>query len=292
MNIKKILEKHVSERVSAHVGQRIQKSNPISEETRKRNVLNDARNAQIIKSKAITQITNIEELDQEIHVYYTVQMNDLVKHGERIYVEEYEESRKATVQNAKVMSDILLSQEVGEETPAELQLSHDETRDVRFVYDRRAAVRYAEQWWNDYNPKYKKFENDCTNFISQCLRAGGAPMTGYPNRSKGWWMQNNSWSYSWSVANSLRLYLSNSKSGLRTVEKRSASELIPGDVICYDFEGDGRYNHNTIVVAKDANGMPLVNAHTTNSRMRYWSYEDSTAYTPNIKYKFFHIVDH
>ena len=25
--------------------------------------------------------------------------------------------------------------------------------------------------------------------------------------------------------------------------------------------------------------------------MRFWSYEDSTAYTPNIKYKFFTIVD-
>ena len=38
-------------------------------------------------------------------------------------------------------------------------------------------------------------------------------------------------------------------------------------------------------------GMPLVNAHTYNSRMRYWAYEDSSAYTPNIKYKFFTIVD-
>lgn len=64
-----------------------------------------------------------------------------------------------------------------------------------------------------------------------------------------------------------------------------------GDVICYDFEGDGRWNHTTIVVAKDADGMPLVNANTYNSRMRYWAYEDSTAYTPNMKYTFFHITD-
>ncbi|MGE1104293.1 amidase domain-containing protein, partial [Peribacillus simplex] len=27
------------------------------------------------------------------------------------------------------------------------------------------------------------------------------------------------------------------------------------------------------------------------SRMRYWSYEDSTAYTPSIRYAFFHITD-
>jgi hypothetical protein len=45
------------------------------------------------------------------------------------------------------------------------------------------------------------------------------------------------------------------------------------------------------VTGKDASGMPLVNAHTYNSRMRYWAYEDSTAYTPNIKYKFLSITD-
>lgn len=37
--------------------------------------------------------------------------------------------------------------------------------------------------------------------------------------------------------------------------------------------------------------MPLVNAQTYDSRMRYWSYEDSTAYTPSIRYTFFHILD-
>ena len=67
-------------------------------------------------------------------------------------------------------------------------------------------------------------------------------------------------------------------------------ELTIGDVICYDFNGDGRWQHNTIVVHKDYYGMPLVNAHTTNSRNRYWDYRNSTAYTPNIQYAFFHIL--
>ena len=78
--------------------------------------------------------------------------------------------------------------------------------------------------------------------------------------------------------------------GLRGKEVQDPRELILGDVICYDF-GDGRINHFTIVTGKDAFGMPLVNAHTTNSRLRYWAYEDSSAYTKNIKYKFFTIVD-
>lgn len=104
-------------------------------------------------------------------------------------------------------------------------------------------------------------------------------------------MQSNNWSYSWSVANSLRWYLTGSKKGLQASEVSSPKELLLGDIICYDFEGDGRYNHNTIVVAKDLQGYPLVNAQSQNSRMRYWSYEDSSAYTPNITYKFFHIIN-
>jgi hypothetical protein len=162
---------------------------------------------------------------------------------------------------------------------------------LSYQYNRLKAVQYAERWWNSYNPAYKKFEVDCTNFISQCLHTGGAPMRGHPNRGTGWWLKNNIWSYSWAVANSLRLYLSNSKIGLRARQVSSPDQLILGDVICYDFEGDGRYNHNTIVTGRDANGMPLVNAHTYNSRMRYWAYEDSSAYTPKIKYKFYSIID-
>ena len=85
--------------------------------------------------------------------------------------------------------------------------------------------------------------------------------------------------------------MKNSTIGLRAKEVSKPEELMLGDIICYDFEGDGRFNHNTIVTAKDIHGMPLVNANTTDSRLRYWSYEDSTAYTPNIQYRFFHIVD-
>lgn len=114
-------------------------------------------------------------------------------------------------------------------------------------------------------------------------------MWGAPNRGKGWWYSSGSWSYSWAVAHALRWYLSGSRQGLTAQEVTSASELSPGDVICYDFQGNGRFDHNTIVVKKNSEGMPLVNAHTSNSRHRYWDYVDSTAYTPNIRYKFFHI---
>lgn len=153
------------------------------------------------------------------------------------------------------------------------------------AYNRGAAILYAEKWWDSRNPAYPSFEVDCTNFISQCLHAGGLPMHGYPNRSKGWWMRTNSWSFSWSVAHSLKWYLDASDAAVRVWD---VSELKQGDVICYDFEGDGRINHTTIVTAIRS-GDPLVNAHTSDSRMRNWEYTDSSAYTPSIKYYFYTI---
>ena len=157
------------------------------------------------------------------------------------------------------------------------------------AYNRQAAVDYATKWWNSYNPAYPSFQVDCTNFISQCLRAGGAKMTGYPNRSKGWWIQGGNWSYSWSVAHALRWYLETSKQGLRARRLNSPLDLELGDIIFYDFEGDGKVNHSTIVTSF-INGEPYVHAHTSNSANRHYLYKDSSAYTPNIKYYFYHIL--
>jgi Putative amidase domain len=159
-------------------------------------------------------------------------------------------------------------------------------------YNANKAVEYAHRYWNSPNPAYPHFTDDCTNFISQCLHAGELPMLFSKEQSKGWWIRTGKgsyWSYSWTVAHSLYLLLKSGREPMRAIRKNTPQELVPGDVICYDFNGDGRYNHNTIVVAKDASNMPLVNAHTTDSSMRYWSYEDSTAYTPQIRYAFFHI---
>lgn len=251
------------------------------------------RSAEIVKVKASGKIVEMLDEDEFQTVKYKAHYQYLIKQKGLLYLEEEVEERVA-----KFYKEALVMDE--EINPYDLQESYQETtvpgledKDERasYQYNRLKAVQYAERWWNSYNPAYKKFENDCTNFISQCLHTGGAPMRGFPNRGTGWWLQKNNWSYSWAVANSLKIYLANSKSGLRAREVSSPNQLILGDVICYDFEGDGRFNHNTIVTGRDANGMPLVNAHTYNSRMRYWAYEDSSAYTPKIKYKFYSIID-
>lgn len=157
------------------------------------------------------------------------------------------------------------------------------------AYNRAAAVAYAKTWWNSANPAFPSFKVDCTNFVSQCLLAGGAKMNGYPNRSTGWWYQNNNWSFSWSVAHSLRWYLQSSPHTLKAKRVASASELMIGDVIFYDFTGDGRIDHSTMVTSVTG-GIPHIHAHTSNSANRPYHYRDSPAYSAKTTYYYFHIL--
>ncbi|MDF2934833.1 MAG: hypothetical protein K0Q90_206 [Paenibacillaceae bacterium] len=165
------------------------------------------------------------------------------------------------------------------------------------AYNRKLAVEYAEQFWETPNPAYIAFEVDCSNYVSQCILAGGHYMDYTGRREAGWWYRGRSgsqelWSYSWAVANALQLYLGGKRNaGLRTEEVGSPKELEPGDVISYSWNGDGRYGHSTVVTAFDPDSMPLVNAHTVNCRHRYWDYSDSYAWTEATKYRFFHILE-
>lgn len=45
-------------------------------------------------------------------------------------------------------------------------------------YDRDAAVEYALEYSMKRNPDYPNLDNNCTNFVSQCLVAGGLSMDG------------------------------------------------------------------------------------------------------------------
>ena len=48
-------------------------------------------------------------------------------------------------------------------------------------YDPQAAANYADTWWNGRNPAYYDYGyNDCANFVSQCLIAGGLSLGAGP----------------------------------------------------------------------------------------------------------------
>lgn len=259
------------------------------------------RQAQVVKSRIQGQITGMQQFQNRRDVSYIRHLQLLIKQKNHFYIEEHLSERKAEFSSEELVIDKGMNHkkplDVPPKTLDEMKLENNldnrskKKKGKGLVFNRLQAVRYAERWWGSHNPEYKLFENDCSNFISQCLRAGGAPMHGQFNKHQGWWYAHNQWSLSWAVAHALRWYLSSPENLIGAVAVENPEQLMPGDIICYDFEGDGRYDHSTIVTQKDAEGMPLVNAHTTDSRHRYWSYEDSTAWTENIQYKFFHIMD-
>lgn len=47
---------------------------------------------------------------------------------------------------------------------------------IAYRYDRQKALNYAAKWFGAYNPTYYAYSQDCANFVSQCLYAGGMPM--------------------------------------------------------------------------------------------------------------------
>ncbi len=277
------------------------------------------RKAKIIKSSADEQIISEQLVNNHLEVVYLVHYELLIQQKDTVYTEEIIQKRKSLFYNEELVDDYNIANEglikskeknrtgrekdsyagqEAEQDAAEVTGQIHTTQHIPLItfsgerssYNREAVVEYAEKWWDSDNPAYRAFELNCTNYVSQCIRAGGAPMRGQPNRAVGWWYTYNNWSFSWAVAHSLCWYLKSSKSGLRAEEVTSADQLIPGDIICYDFNADGRWQHNTVVVAKDDDSMPLINAHTVSSRMRYWAYDDSIAWTPEIRYAFFHII--
>ncbi|MEA5007441.1 amidase domain-containing protein [Clostridium tyrobutyricum] len=137
-------------------------------------------------------------------------------------------------------------------------------------YSRVNAVNYAFKYALEPNPNYKYFlvystnGGDCTNFISQCLRAGGAPIV--TSGRNQWWYNNRGWSVSWSTAGSLYWYLKiNDKDklyGIKGTEVNSISMMEPGDIIFYQ-NANGRMQHSAIITSYYEN-YPLVSQHTPN----------------------------
>lgn len=259
------------------------------------------RHIKIVNASSKCEVFKVQEEEPYIKVFYKTRITWSLEEFDHHYEQAWIENRVCLMSKDHgwlIEEDELI--ESGDrgviKHPMPLDAGYDirNPNERRTSYDRKKAVEYAERWWDDYNPKFRQFDVDCTNYISQCLFAGGAPMKHSSDRAKGWWYRFESpvnWSFSWAVAHSLRLYLPTSQTGLQGKEVSSADQLQLGDVICYDFNGDGRWQHNTIVVDKDSSGMPLVNAHTDNSRHRYWSYKDSHAWTEKTAYKFFRISD-
>lgn len=124
-------------------------------------------------------------------------------------------------------------------------------------YSRVDAVGYATKYALKPNPNYKYFSltntgGDCSNFLSQCLRAGGGIM------SSDWWYRHSShpntnydtWALAWAVAHSLywclKVNAGTNTSSIKGIEVNNVNLLELGDLIFYEDSG-GKIFHSAIV---------------------------------------------
>lgn len=138
-----------------------------------------------------------------------------------------------------------------------------------YYYNQTAAANYALKYALSSNSSsYRTYTNDCTNFISQCLTAGGWTETGSTlNRTQSdvWFYNSLSeslTSYTWAGANNH--YQFHKVSG-RSTMGTTTGQLRLGDILQVDFEGDGVVDHTVIVSKEDSTGADYVSYHTTNT---------------------------
>ncbi|MDU1312621.1 amidase domain-containing protein [Clostridium septicum] len=135
-------------------------------------------------------------------------------------------------------------------------------------YDGNLAAKWASENW-DAEEEYQG--NDCTNFVSKCLKNGGLPM------DKIW----RPGSYAWIRVVNLRNWLVNTGYG---VENKDNSNLSLGDVVQLHSRSKDMWSHSTIITYIDEQGEIYVSAHSYPYYNRpLFSYYPTYAYS-NIRY--------
>ena len=117
------------------------------------------------------------------------------------------------------------------------------------AYDRKAAVEYARKWAYGRNPQYYNFDSlggDCTNYVSQCLHAGGAVMNYRP--VTGWFYRSaNDRTASWTGVEYIYRFLTEND-GLGPFGQESpVEELQEGDLVQLGRD-TGDFYHTPILV--------------------------------------------
>lgn len=135
-------------------------------------------------------------------------------------------------------------------------------------YNYTAMATYLERYWKNYNSAYRDFTNkggDCTNFVSQALRAGGWPdKPGYYQNANYWWYNILNQTYSWTSVNHWATFAINSG---RTYLLGNVWSCRIGDVVqVKPYQSSSKIH--TMMVSYNSGGMPYFTYHTSNRYRR------------------------
>ncbi len=132
---------------------------------------------------------------------------------------------------------------------------------TEYLLNVNSEIDYAKKWAFSRNPAYYNFDNvggDCTNFISQCLRAGGAEMN-YTADTGWYYISPDNRAAAWTGVEYLYRFL------LRNKSVGPFGEIIPlydvrkGDLIQL---GNGEKFYHNLLVTDIKNDIPYIAAHT------------------------------
>jgi hypothetical protein len=185
-------------------------------------------------------------------------------------------------------------------------------------YNGSAAASWADRYWNTYNPNYMYYNtDDCTNFVTQSMVAGGGfpPTRGiYTNLSnffndplaiwQNWPADNGPTSWTATLALDLFTYLNNSPKSVYEGNYSYADNKLPapsfnpntvvtGDVLQYDF-GSGAVSHTSMQVGYGTDSFNYygnwVDTHNNDHYHEFWTLKPTNAAWQRTRIYYFHIV--
>lgn len=137
---------------------------------------------------------------EEIGYQYYLRTEGLLPKDDRSTL-FYEEDYFLNMTVGQVKQDVQRRENKGKSVQLIANLLSDTDRTTNDNYDATAAVAYARQHGTSYNPAYPNLTlmgGDCTNFVSQCLCAGGLSMNGAPTID-GRVSSTTKWFCSWAI---------------------------------------------------------------------------------------------
>ncbi|SDA30644.1 Putative amidase domain-containing protein [Ruminococcus sp. YE71] len=133
---------------------------------------------------------------------------------------------------------------------------------TEYLLDRSAEVAYARRWAFSHAPAFYDFEElggDCTNFVSQCLYAGGAVMN--LTRDTGWYyLSLRDRAAAWTGVGYFYRFIVGNKGVGPFGHTVPPDEAEVGDVI--QLSTNGIFHHSLLVVDVRG-GVPFVAAHSS-----------------------------
>lgn len=135
----------------------------------------------------------------------------------------------------------------------------------------RAMADYAIRWANGYNPDYPQYGNDCTNFVSQALLAGGWKIEG-ANSLQIWstdkWDDNAAGiagaTRTWTAASYLLAFSTRRTDWMNNIWNAGLGDLLFTDWDPND-KPDGHVDH-VMIVTSIVKGEPYISQHTNARR--------------------------